>query len=62
MRMPTYSIEPPQCKPDRASPTGGKVGLCELPKDWVSSEDRGGLGGTCILRGCVPKKVLTGSQ
>ena len=36
---------------------GAKVALCELPKDWVSSDDRGGLGGTCILRGCVPKKV-----
>ena len=35
-----------------------KVGLCELPFDPVSSELTGGLGGTCVIRGCVPKKLL----
>lgn len=39
-------------------PTGAKVGLCELPLDWIASDEKGGLGGTCILRGCVPKKLL----
>ncbi|KAL2651349.1 hypothetical protein R1flu_019477 [Riccia fluitans] len=37
---------------------GAKVALVELPYDPVSSETRGGLGGTCVLRGCVPKKIL----
>ena len=36
---------------------GGRVGLCELPRNWVATDEEGGLGGTCILRGCVPKKV-----
>eukprot|EP01064_Diplonema_japonicum_P037822 TRINITY_DN898_c2_g1_i1.p1 TRINITY_DN898_c2_g1~~TRINITY_DN898_c2_g1_i1.p1 ORF type:complete len:495 (+),score=130.61 TRINITY_DN898_c2_g1_i1:56-1486(+) len=31
-----------------------KVGLVELPY----SPTKGGLGGTCVLRGCVPKKLL----
>ncbi|KAL3700388.1 hypothetical protein R1sor_018410 [Riccia sorocarpa] len=38
--------------------SGAKVGLVELPYHPVSSETRGGLGGTCVLRGCVPKKIL----
>ena len=33
------------------------MGLCELPRNWVATDEEGGLGGTCILRGCVPKKV-----
>ncbi|CAL5227621.1 g10625 [Coccomyxa viridis] len=37
---------------------GAKVALCELPRDFISSEDRGGTGGTCVLRGCVPKKLM----
>lgn len=41
-----------------ASQKGAKVGLCELPFDPVSSESTGGLGGTCVIRGCVPKKLL----
>ncbi|KAK9809327.1 hypothetical protein WJX73_004966 [Symbiochloris irregularis] len=41
-----------------SSQFGARVGLCELPLGWVSSDDRGGLGGTCILRGCVPKKLM----
>ena len=35
-----------------------KVGLCEMPFDPISSESKGGLGGTCVIRGCVPKKLL----
>lgn len=29
-----------------------------MPYSTVSSDTRGGLGGTCVLRGCVPKKLL----
>jgi hypothetical protein len=39
------------------SPAGAKVAVCELPFDYKSSESKGGVGGTCVLRGCVPKKV-----
>ncbi|CEG00904.1 Pyridine nucleotide-disulphide oxidoreductase,class I, active site [Ostreococcus tauri] len=41
-----------------ASTAGAKVGLCEMPYDPVSSEQTGGLGGTCVIRGCVPKKLF----
>jgi glutathione reductase (NADPH) len=41
-----------------ASQAGAKVGLVELPFNPISSESGGGLGGTCVLRGCVPKKLL----
>lgn len=34
-----------------------KVGMCELPFHPISSEVLGGVGGTCVLRGCVPKKI-----
>lgn len=37
---------------------GAKVGLCELPRALISSDDKGGMGGTCVLRGCVPKKLM----
>ncbi|XP_050239093.1 glutathione reductase, chloroplastic [Quercus robur] len=37
---------------------GAKVGICELPFHPISSEVVGGVGGTCVLRGCVPKKIL----
>lgn len=37
---------------------GKKVAICELPFDFVSSETLGGVGGTCVLRGCVPKKLM----
>jgi hypothetical protein len=37
---------------------GAKVGLAELPFAFESSETQGGLGGTCVLRGCVPKKLV----
>ncbi|KAL3726767.1 hypothetical protein ACJRO7_031635 [Eucalyptus globulus] len=37
---------------------GAKVGICELPFHPISSEVIGGVGGTCVLRGCVPKKIL----
>ncbi|QCD94274.1 glutathione reductase, cytosolic isoform X1 [Vigna unguiculata] len=35
-----------------------KVGICELPFNPISSETIGGVGGTCVIRGCVPKKIL----
>ncbi|XP_051141669.1 glutathione reductase, chloroplastic isoform X2 [Andrographis paniculata] len=37
---------------------GAKVAVCELPFATISSESAGGVGGTCVLRGCVPKKLL----
>ncbi|KAL2530914.1 Glutathione reductase [Forsythia ovata] len=37
---------------------GAKVGICELPFHPISTEVVGGVGGTCVLRGCVPKKIL----
>lgn len=37
---------------------GAKVGLCELPRALISSDDKGGTGGTCVLRGYVPKKLM----
>ncbi len=38
---------------------GAKVAICELPFALISSETKGGPGGTCVLRGCVPKKMLS---
>jgi len=29
-----------------------------MPYNTISSDTAGGLGGTCVLRGCVPKKLL----
>jgi len=37
---------------------GLKVAVVELPYGLVSSADVGGAGGTCVIRGCVPKKLL----
>ena len=37
---------------------GAKVACVELPFDYISSETKGGVGGTCVLRGCVPKKLM----
>ncbi|XP_010905846.1 glutathione reductase, cytosolic isoform X2 [Elaeis guineensis] len=37
---------------------GAKVAICELPFNPISSEVVGGVGGTCVIRGCVPKKIL----
>jgi glutathione reductase (NADPH) len=34
------------------------VAVAELPFDWISSDSAGGVGGTCVLRGCVPKKLM----
>ncbi|KAL7151516.1 hypothetical protein ABFS83_04G036100 [Erythranthe nasuta] len=41
-----------------ASNFGAKVAVCELPFATISSDSAGGVGGTCVLRGCVPKKLL----
>lgn len=35
-----------------------KVACVELPFGLVSSQTVGGAGGTCVIRGCVPKKLL----
>ncbi|KAK4482308.1 hypothetical protein RD792_009461 [Penstemon davidsonii] len=37
---------------------GATTAVCELPFATISSESTGGVGGTCVLRGCVPKKLL----
>lgn len=37
---------------------GAKVGICEMPFDPIASDETGGAGGTCVLRGCVPKKLF----
>jgi glutathione reductase (NADPH) len=37
---------------------GAKAAIVELPFGYIASEEYGGLGGTCVLRGCVPKKLL----
>jgi glutathione reductase (NADPH) len=39
-------------------PAGAKVAVCELPFGYISSDSVGGAGGTCVLRGCVPKKLV----
>ncbi|KAK9822833.1 hypothetical protein WJX81_008309 [Elliptochloris bilobata] len=41
-----------------ASTYGIKAGVCELPFGRVASDTVGGAGGTCVLRGCVPKKLM----
>ncbi|KAH7442436.1 hypothetical protein KP509_03G088400 [Ceratopteris richardii] len=41
-----------------AANLGAKVGVIELPFSTISSDQTGGLGGTCVIRGCVPKKLL----
>ncbi|EPS57559.1 glutathione reductase [Genlisea aurea] len=38
--------------------SGAKVAICELPFHPISTEVVGGVGGTCVIRGCVPKKIL----
>lgn len=35
-----------------------QVAIVELPFGFVSSDYVGGAGGTCVIRGCVPKKLL----
>jgi len=37
---------------------GAKVGICEMPYNPIASDTAGGAGGTCVLRGCVPKKLF----
>eukprot|EP00983_Pelagomonas_calceolata_P046271 1140084-Pelagomonas_calceolata.AAC.1 len=37
---------------------GAKVACVELPFGFIASDDVGGAGGTCVIRGCVPKKLL----
>jgi len=40
-----------------------KVAIVELPFGLESSDEIGGAGGTCVIRGCVPKKLFVyGSQ
>ena len=32
--------------------------MCEMPFDPIASDKAGGAGGTCVLRGCVPKQLM----
>ena len=41
-----------------AAKYGARVAVCEMPYARVATDDAGGAGGTCVLRGCVPKKLL----
>ena len=41
-----------------AASYGAKVAVAELPFATKASLTEGGVGGTCVLRGCVPKKLL----
>lgn len=41
-----------------AATFGASVAVCELPFSTISSDIAGGVGGTCVIRGCVPKKLL----
>ncbi|CAF2111752.1 hypothetical protein Bca4012_095241 [Brassica carinata] len=41
-----------------ATSYGASAAVCELPFSTISSDTAGGVGGTCVLRGCVPKKLL----
>ncbi|KAM7496044.1 hypothetical protein LguiA_020458 [Lonicera macranthoides] len=45
-----------------ASSYGASVAICELPFSTISSDTTGGYGGTCVLRGCVPKKLMVYSS
>ena len=35
-----------------------QVAIVEMPFGFVSSDTVGGAGGTCVIRGCVPKKLM----
>jgi glutathione reductase (NADPH) len=37
---------------------GAKVAIVELPFAFIPDDKHGGAGGTCVIRGCVPKKLL----
>lgn len=42
----------------QAGVAGVKAAVCEMPFARISSDVAGGAGGTCVLRGCVPKKLM----
>ncbi|KAF7015627.1 unnamed protein product [Triticum aestivum] len=37
---------------------GAKVAICELPFHPINSDWLGGHGGTCVIHGCLSKKIL----
>lgn len=37
---------------------GATAAVCEMPFSPISSDSTGGVGGTCVIRGCVPKKLM----
>ena len=37
---------------------GQRTAVVELPFAFVSGATAGGAGGTCVIRGCVPKKLF----
>lgn len=59
-RDPRPALHSP-CAPTRAKPSLCRLPLsqvCELPFATKASDTMGGAGGTCVIRGCVPKKLL----
>ena len=53
---PVERAPAPRAAADEAA--AEKVAVVELPFGTVASERTGGVGGTCVIRGCVPKKLL----
>ena len=41
-----------------AAAAGARVAVCEMPYSTKASDTTGGVGGTCVIRGCVPKKLM----
>ncbi len=42
----------------QCSCAGIKAAICEMPFAREASDVAGGAGGTCVLLGCVPKKLM----
>jgi hypothetical protein len=40
------------------SSSDAKVSICEMSFATISSDNVGGVNGTCVLHGCVPKNLL----
>ena len=47
-----------KANPSNLTRTGVRVGVAEMPFGAIASDSVGGAGGTCVLRGCVPKKLF----
>ena len=51
-------LKSPRAAPLRSSDALAPPQVCELPFGTKASDTVGGAGGTCVIRGCVPKKLL----